>query len=502
MSESVFFQGSLQDGISLAIQQSRMVLAFVTDNEDESQLWENELLTNDSLKSPLENQAVALRLQAGSEEAGFLEALFPIPKKPTVVIIQNETLKEYIQSGTAKEDLVRRIGAILSTASAAHTQQTAATPARQASSQPPPVVQAPVSTRSNVLDDLYDDYDIPARPSPAPAEPSQEGQLSQETRRLEAEKKAKEAKEAKEAKAKEAKAKEAKEAKAKAEREAQTQEHRRASESNEGQSSTSSRPERSYAEEVRQQKIRAAEDRKRILKRIEDDKRERREREAKERQARLLLSATNVAEASTSQTPSIPLARRQTSSSGDYCNLQVRLFDGSTIRSRFKSDATLGTEVRKWIDEDRTDSDAPYTFRIVLTPLPNKAVEPPEEAEPLLSLGLAPSATLILVHAKYASAFARASDGLVWRSLAYLLAFFGSGYGFLTGLLGGLAGLLSSRGAAAPEEVPLQNLAAGRTGSRIRGFDDDEGRRRDAQLYNGNSLNFEPRRDEDDENVD
>lgn len=30
MSESVFFQGSLQDGISLAIQQSKMVLAFVT----------------------------------------------------------------------------------------------------------------------------------------------------------------------------------------------------------------------------------------------------------------------------------------------------------------------------------------------------------------------------------------------------------------------------------------------------------------------------------------
>ncbi|KAI2782133.1 hypothetical protein F4815DRAFT_463798 [Daldinia loculata] len=495
MSESVFFQGSLQDGISLAIQQSKMVLAFVTDSGDESQLWENELLTNDSLKSPLKNQAVALRLQAGSEEAGFLEALFPIPKKPTVVIIQNGTLKEYIQGGTAKEDLVRRIEAILSTASAAQTQQNAA-PERQASSQPPPAAQAPVPARSNVLDDLYDEYDIPARPSPAPAEPSREGQSSQEARRLEAEKKVKEAKEAK---AKEAKAKEAK---AKAEREAQAKERRRASESNEGQSSTTNTPERSYAEEVRQQKIRAAEDRKRILKRIEDDKRERREREAKERQARLLLNTTNNTEASSSQTPAIPLARRQASSSGDYCNLQVRLFDGSTIRSRFKSDATLSNEVRKWIDEDRTDSDAPYTFRIVLTPLPNKAVEPAEETESLISLGLAPSATLVLVHAKYSSAFARASGGLVWRSLAYVLGFFGSGYGFLVGMLGGLAGLLGSRGAASPEEVPLQNLAAGRTASRIRGFADAEDGRRDAQLYNGNSLNFEPRRDEDDEDVD
>ncbi|KAK6952402.1 hypothetical protein Daesc_006938 [Daldinia eschscholtzii] len=473
MPDSVFFQGSLQDGINLAIQQSKMVLAFVTDSGDESQLWENELLTNDSLKAPLEHQAVALRLQAGSEEAGFLEALFPIPKKPTVVIIQNGTLKEYIQGGTAKEDLVRRIAAILSTTSGTQTQQPAATSARQAPSQPHAAPQASTSTRSNVTDDLYDDYDIPARPAPVPAESSQQGQNSQEARRLEAEKKAKEAKEAK----------------AKAEREAKAQERRRASESNEGQSSTSSRPERSYAEEVRQQKIRAAEDRKRILKRIEDDKRERREREAKERQARLLLSSTNDTEASSSQTQPIPLPRRQASGSGgDHCNLQVRLFDGSTIRSRFKSDATLGGEVRKWIDEDRTDGDAPYTFRIVLTPLPNKAVEPSEESQSLQSLGLPPSATLVLVPAKYSSAFARASDNLVWRSLAYILGFFSSGYGFLSGLLGGLAGLLTGRGAAAPEEVPLQNLAAGRTVPRIRGFDNAEERRRDAQLYNGNSV--------------
>ncbi|KAI1463669.1 uncharacterized protein F4812DRAFT_237451 [Daldinia caldariorum] len=484
MPDGTFFEGSLQDGINLAIQQSKMVLAFVTDSGDESQLWEDELRTNDSLKAPLEHQAVALRLQAGSEEAGFLEALFPIPKKPTVVIIQNGTLKEYIQGGTAREDLIRRVAAILSTTSTTQAQQPAATPA----SQPSPAPPAPTSTRNHVTDDLYDNYDIPARSSPAPAESSREGQDLLAARRLEAEKKAKEAKEA-----------EAKEAKAKAEREAKAQERRRASENNEGQSSSSSRPERSYAEEVRQQKIRAAEDRKRILKRIEDDKRERREREAKEKQARLLLSSTNDAEASSSQTPPIALPRRQASSSsgGEYCNLQVRLLDGSTIRSRFKSDASLGSEVRKWIDEDRTDGDAPYTFRIVLTPLPNKAVEPPEESQSLLSLGLAPSATLVLVPAKYSSAFpfafARASDNFVWRSLSYILGFVGSGYGLLSGLLGELAGLLTGRGAAAPEEVPLQNLAAGRAAgsSRIRGFDSSaEERRRDAQLYNGNSVSF------------
>ncbi|KAI1140677.1 hypothetical protein F5Y05DRAFT_282212 [Hypoxylon sp. FL0543] len=479
MASNVFFQGSLQDGISLAIQQARMVLAFVTDGGDESQSWENELLTNDSLKSPLESYAVALRLPAGSEEAGYLEALFPIPKKPTIVIIQSGTLKEYIQGGTPKEDLIRRIAAILNTAAAGQSQQATPTPAVN---QPPP---GPAHSRHDETDDLYDDYDEPATSSTAPAPPAAQAaqpspaQTSQETRRLEAEKKAKEAK-------------------LKAEREAKAKERREVNEGNDGQHTPA---ERTYAEEIRQRKIHAAEERKRILKRIEDDKRERREREAQEKRARLLLSATNDEEGSSSQTPAIPLPRRQEGTThGDHCNLQVRLFDGSTIRSRFKNDATLAREVRKWIDEERTDGDAPYTFRIVLSPLPNKAIEPTEEIESLLSLGLTPSATLVLVPAKYSSAYAQ-SNNVIWRSLAYILGVFGAGYGLLTGVLGGITGMIFGRRGAEPipDGIPLRNLAAARTASRIRGFRNPEDERRDAQLYNGNSLNFEPRRDDDED---
>ncbi|KAI0110985.1 hypothetical protein F4776DRAFT_355648 [Hypoxylon sp. NC0597] len=477
MASNVFFQGSLQDGISLAIQQAKMVLAFVTDDSDESQSWENELLTNDSLKSPLENYAVALRLPAGSEEAGYLEALFPIPKKPTIVIIQSGTLKEYLQGGTPKEDLVRRIAAILNTAAAGQSQQTTPAPARQ-THQPP---SAPVSRGHDVTDDLYDDYDEPATssnpPAPPPAQPTSAQNL-QEAKRLEAEKKAKEAK-------------------LKAEREAKAKERRNVNEGNSGHHGAA---ERTYAEEIRQKKIHAAEERKRILKRIEDDKRERREREAQEKQARLLLSATHD-EGSSSQTPAIPLPRRQEGSMhGDHCNLQVRLFDGSTIRSRFKNDATLAGDVRRWIDEERTDGDAPYTFRIVLSPLPNKAIEPTEETGSLLSLGLAPSATLVLVPAKYSSAYAH-SNNLILRSLLYLLGIFGAGYGLLTGALGGIMGMLFGSRArqTRAEGIPLQNIATGRTPKRIRGFQNPEDERRDAQLYNGNSLNFEPRRDDEED---
>ncbi|KAI0384370.1 hypothetical protein F5Y04DRAFT_248203 [Hypomontagnella monticulosa] len=494
MARNIFFEGNLQDGIALAIQQSKMVLAFVADTSDESQEWENELLTNDSLKAPLENYAVALRLPAGSEEAGFLEALFPIPKKPTVVIIQNGTLKEYIQGGTAKGDLVRRITAIISTAQGGQSQQAPA----QTSNQPPQPPQAPAPARSTDVDDLYDDYDIPATsstttpaaavaPAPAQATTSQQGQSSQQARRLEVEKKIKEAKD--------------KANKAKAEKEARGKQRRESHGSHDGEPSDPKSPERTYAEEVRQRKIQASEERKRILKRIEDDKRARREREAEEKQARLLLSGAQDDQGSTSQTPTIPLSTRQGGKShGDQCNLQVRLFDGSTIRSRFGNDATLSNEVRKWIDEARTDGDSPYTFRVVLTPLPNKAIEPGEEAESLSSLGLSPSATLVLVPGRFSTAYAR-SDNFLWRLIGYLMAFNGVLLRLLVNLQGQMMDIVSGRQApeqpAAAEEIPLRNLG----NTRIQGFRNQEDQRRDAQLYNGNSLNFEPRRDDEDEDT-
>ncbi|KAI1077473.1 hypothetical protein F5B20DRAFT_551351 [Whalleya microplaca] len=484
----MFFDGSLQDGIATALEQSKLVVCFVTDDGDESQLWENDFLTDAPLKSPLESQAVVLRLLAGSQEAGFLEALFPVPKKPTVVVIQNGQLKEYIADGTTKEEFVRRVGAALSTSASQNQQPAAATaPAGQTLQQTPPQVSA-------TEDSLYDDDDggdLPSQDAAQGPAPQVQSLLAERAKRLEADKKAKEAK-------------------AKAERERRAKERQQANESNEGQSSNVSAAERNYAQEVRQRKHQVAEERKRILKRIEDDRRERKEREAQERQARLLLSATQDGEGSSShsQTQPLPLSRTATSGAhGDHCNLQVRLFDGSTIRHRFKGTRTLGRDVRRWVDRERTDGGGPYTFRVVLTPLPNKAIEREEENEPLSSLGLAPSATLVLVPTRYAVAYAQGS-GILFRSLSFVFGVFRLGFGVLTGALGGISGMLFGRGAGGgggarrrdPPEggIPLGNLDnAARDDSRIRGFQNPDDRARDAQLYNGNSLNFEPRNDED-----
>ena len=108
-----FFQGTLQEGIATAVQQLKSVVCFVTgesglfdviphrhgmevrakadnfaDNGTESTQWENEYLADDAVAPLVQSEAVALRLEAGSQEEGFLAQLYPIPKKPTIVIIK------------------------------------------------------------------------------------------------------------------------------------------------------------------------------------------------------------------------------------------------------------------------------------------------------------------------------------------------------------------------------------------------------------------------------
>ncbi|KAK5636880.1 hypothetical protein RRF57_012592 [Xylaria bambusicola] len=379
----MFFQGSLQDGISTALQQSKQVVCFVTDNGAESEQWENIFLTDDSIRPGLESSSVILRLLAGSEEAGYLEALFPVPKKPTVVVIQNGQLKEYIAAGTTKEEFIKRLGKSIPLGATQQSQTSSAPTTASSQSQR----SAPYQP-SHTTDSLYDDDDI--QPTVSSTTSSAHPQGTQPLAASEEEEKRFTA-----------------EQKGKARAEAEDEARRRV---NERCGCEPPNAEQAHANEIKLRKQQANEERKRILKRIEDDKRARKEREAAERRARQQLSNDATAEAdSNSGGSSIPLRERlPKAGQGDYCNLQVRLLDGSTIRTRFASDKTLGTDVRKWVDEERTDGDAPYSFRVVLTPLPNKVIAAQEESKSLLSLGLAPSATLVLIPTPYSAAYARA----------------------------------------------------------------------------------------------
>jgi hypothetical protein len=93
----------------------------------------------------------------------------------------------------------------------------------------------------------------------------------------------------------------------------------------------------SYADTQRKVQQDAKEERERVRKLIEDDKIARRVRET-ERKAKASGAAT--------EEPTPP-NKESTSSKSQNCALQVRLFDGSTIRSRFPSSSTLNKEVRQ-----------------------------------------------------------------------------------------------------------------------------------------------------------
>ncbi|KJZ75704.1 hypothetical protein HIM_04861 [Hirsutella minnesotensis 3608] len=437
----MFYQGSLEDGVREAASGNHYVLFFVTDGGEESQRWENDYLQEESVKSVVEGKAIAFRLEAGSEPANHLGNIFPIPQTPAILLTNSGELKEYFTAGTSKDDFVRRVRALFEPSTSARV--------AEASSAAAPVTPAD------------------STPTGANASETLRAVMAERAARLAAEKEEKERSE------KEARAGAQEKAKAEAEagldtRAAQT--HRQ-------------------AELMRKKRMAQADERNRILKRIEDDKRERRERAAERQKQRAEGLAKSDDTQTSVRTPETPLP--STARVGEMVSLQVRLFDGSTIRSRFKTGASF-REVRSWVDGSRTDGKSPYTFKQLLTPLPNKAIDETEEGKPLEELGLAPSSTLILVPVQsFASAYEEGSQGFVTRFLAVLVA-------WMTWFLG-LIGIGHGR-----EQPPSSHRAESPSAAtqardrRIKGFDNPLDRQRDHQLYNGNSLNFEPRSDEAD----
>ena len=384
----------------------------------------------------IQGQAVALRLEAGSDEAGYLGQIFPLPQTPTVVIMKHGELKEYISSGTGKEEFIRRVQSAFNVSSAA---------APHTSDPPPPAPQA----------------ETPALSS------SPQTDRSESVRRVLAERAAKlqAQKDEAERRAKEDQAKAREKAKAEAAASADTDAART----------------HQQAELLKKKRQQETEERKRILKRIEDDREERRQRAAERERKRIDSQTTGDIASSLVNAPQSKLP--STTRVGAMASIQVRLFDGSTMRSRFKTGAPF-KDVREWVDETRTDGKMPYTFRQLLTPMPNKAIDETEEGKSMGELGLAPSSTLILIPVQnFTSAYEGGSQGVLPRLIAAILS-------FLTWLTG-LVGLGGNR------ETAQQPVAAGSERSsgsaqekdrRIRGFQNPNDQRRDQQLYNGNSV--------------
>ncbi|CAO2657700.1 Nn.00g038260.m01.CDS01 [Neocucurbitaria sp. VM-36] len=471
----MFHEGSLQSGITLAIQQQKLVACFVRDDGATSKEWEDEWLKSGWISNLLAQKAVLLRLQAGSTEAGFLAAFCDTKIIPTFIVIQNGQLQLQLSSDVTKDVFTNSIRKVLG-AEAIPGSGTAQAAPPQAST--PELSQ--MRTTLETEEDLYGATSPfePARPAaPTPAATSTSS------------------------------------AKAKGKQKATSSPETKPV----PLAASVSSAQKDAREALRKKKREEAEELARIKARIEADKAERKAQAEARKAERERERDTNA--------QSEAQLRTATSSRGSQAkivNLNVRLFDGRTIRSTFARTATLQEDVRSWIDEEFAKLSAddpnidnkrlpPYFFRHILAPQPSRELSAGDESQSLGDIDLAPSATLVLVPVKgYTEAYSGAGGGVVGTATGLLggaLGLVSSTVGFVGSALGSVVGYGSAPTEAQTGQTTESRLGQGSQrpasseGSSIRvtTLADQRAREpRDQQFYNGNQLDTVPRKDDDD----
>jgi len=198
-------------------------------------------------------------------------------------------------------------------------------------------------------------------------------------------------------------------------------------------------------------------------------------------------------------------------SSTTQTHLSIRLLDGRTQRHTLPSTATLATDLRPLLTSSQPDlRTAAFTFKALAPPGPARPIEVAAEHRPLADLGLAPSATLVLVAVPHAAAAyegrVAALTALPWGVVGGVVD---AARAVAGGVVGGVAAMFGGGAAPSPpEEDERRDGGDGReeaegqrlgSGIRVRTLADQrvEGSRDESnRWYNGNQLSFQAK-DED-----
>ncbi|PNS19605.1 hypothetical protein CAC42_7449 [Sphaceloma murrayae] len=459
-----FYRGDLQSGIALAVQQEKLVACLVVkENHHESTKWEEQLFdtevkaggedadTRPSFGQFLSSKAVVLRLIAGSKEAGFLSAYASIEQVPKLVVISKGEVLLEIGSESTDEDIEKATSKLLETFET-----------------PEPAVSIEVqgaSATSSSQDTSVTPQPIQRKCQPALSEAERQ-ETERETRRAIA-------------------------------RARRVQEERSAA----GEDITPPWR-RTWVEQQRVRQREARLEKEAIRKAIADD-RERRLQRRGSSQVPLERSTSKTKMASSSSAP--------TPARG--CSLQIRLFDGTSIKSKFEAEATLSTAVRTFVSNNST-TDTPYNFRMMDPSKPARTIEISEENQTLQELGLCPGATLVLVAVKdFTDAYAaQGASGVMHQgiNLGYNVVY--GAFSLVGGILGKVTGYpATSEETEGPyiagtgdntnhlmtrkEEKRPASYSAPSTGIKVTTLADQKAKQ-PAEFYNGNTTNVEPRPDE------
>lgn len=222
---------------------------------------------------------------------------------------------------------------------------------------------------------------------------------------------------------------------------------------------------------------------------------------------------------STAKTPSGPDAvikgeasagspARPAASPPKQYRLQVRLFDGTSVRSTFSPSQNISADVRPWLDSQMADEKRPYNLKHILTPLPNRTLTIAEEQQSLEEIGLGPTASLVMVPiSTYTEAYAGAGSSLPVRGAYAAYDMVSSAVGAVSGMLGSFWGAGQGQPAAPAGEQPSPAVSTQEPagshgpaqrarpsgtwrGPNIRTLRDQQEERGDRQFYNGNQVRF------------
>ncbi|RAO72772.1 uncharacterized protein BHQ10_008784 [Talaromyces amestolkiae] len=465
----MFYQGDLQSGIATAMREAKPVVCFIRDNQEESTTWEDEYFNSEELRQLLSDSSVTLRLIAGTQEAGFLTSICPIQTFPAVIVIRNGTLQEYLVAGTAKDAFQTRLKTAISTDTApvelsppVSSSDTTYNAESQAPSQSAGAIhepaQAPIVPTPQPQEESVRISPVSQLPTSQPI-PANAEALNRESIRA---------------------------GKRPATRE--TPEQKKALQEEKERSALQAKLQR---EQKEQQK-----ERERIRNQIKRDQEARKHSAAVEK---------NYSDAATS------LAGARAKKQPSQYRLQIRLFDGSSVRNSFPPSATIRKDVRPWLESQRSDGAEPYNLKHILTPLPNRTISVAEEERSLEELELGPTASLVMVPVpSYIEAYA--PTGVVNSLPGRVVS---SGYGLVSGVVGGVAGMVggllgygntsnqaktttsNSDSQQTAPTTPSTTRTRSNGGINIRTIHDQRNERDQNEFYNGNTLNFEPRQGDD-----
>ncbi|CAG8465058.1 8758_t:CDS:10 [Paraglomus brasilianum] len=399
---SPWYPGSVSDAVAEANSKNAVFLVYIYDESEDGQRM-TEITSRPKAAAAIKENTVALKLARVSEEANLFGQLFPIVQVPCIYMIRSGAVCDYASGIVTEDDLVMKISQASNTTMGANTSSASTTTAEALSG----------ATASAVS--LADSPSVPSssdnQTTPAIIVSEGQGSNQQDEKKIKADKAKKLVEERRQQREKE-----------KQEADKQRESNRRAQGRTMQQAYAHHEDARDKkaAEDYARKRKEEAEARRRVKEQIEADKVERHARKLAE-----IASRQQQQQLTEGESHKACVDKQSSSLSYEYCDLNIRLLDGDTIRNKFGTSTTL-LDVTKWVEE----------------PFPYRQFTAEEKLLTLYELNLCPNATLICKPAKVVVGTYDPA-GNTWRILEYSFRAVGGIMGNIIGIVWNALGYLN-----------------------------------------------------------